>query len=407
MAELKALNVESVRNDFPILKRTVNGKPLVYLDNAATSQKPKQVIESLRDYYENYNANVHRGIHRLSEEATQEYEKAHEKAANLISASFPEIIFTKNTTESLNLLAYSLGMRLEKGDEIVLSEMEHHSNLVPWQQIAKIKGLKVKFARVDNGILDMEHFASILSSRTKIVSMAHVSNVFGSIAPIREISRMAHEKNAVMVVDAAQSVPHMPVDIKSLGCDFLAFSSHKMLGPTGIGVLYGKKHLLESMDPFLYGGDMIREVGYEDTRFNELPWKFEAGTPNIADGIAFGVAVDYLRKIGLENVFEHEAALADYALDRLSQNADIKIYGPMKGRAGVISFNIGKVHSHDVAAILDQEGIAIRAGHHCAMPMMEKMGINGAARASFYLYNTMEEIDILDLSLEKVRKVFR
>ncbi len=405
-AGLKLLNVELLRNDFPILSRKVNSTPLVYLDNAATTQKPRHVIAAIRDYYENYNANVHRGIHALSEEATEAYEAAHGKAAKLIGADFEEIVFTRNTTESINLLAYSLGLQLKKSDEILLSEMEHHSNLVPWQQIAKKVGAKVKYARITSeGLIDTDDFAAALSRKTKIVSIAHVSNVLGTINPVKEMARIAHDNGALFVVDAAQSVPHMPVDVKQLGCDFLAFSSHKMLGPTGIGVLYGRKELLDSMQPFIYGGDMIREVTFEGTRFNELPWKFEAGTPNIAGAIGFGAAIGYLKKVGMDNVFWHEKVLADYAVEQLMSEPGVTVYGP-KERAGIVSFNIGTIHAHDVAAILDQEGIAIRGGHHCAMPLMSKLGISGSARASFYLYNTKEEVDALVSALGRVRKVF-
>ncbi|MBI2575027.1 cysteine desulfurase [Candidatus Woesearchaeota archaeon] len=400
------MNAESLRADFPILRRKINGKPLIYLDNAATTQKPRQVIGAVRDYYENYNANVHRGIHRLSEEATDAYEAAHVKAAKFIGADFKEVIFTKNTTESINLLAYSLGLQLRKDDEILLSEMEHHSNLVPWQQIAKKVGAKVMYAKVSaDGLIDMDDFSASISSRTRIISIAHVSNVLGTINPVREMAKIAHDNGSLFVVDAAQSVPHMPVDVRQIGCDFLAFSSHKMLGPTGIGVLYGRSELLDSMQPFIYGGDMIREVTFGDTRFNELPWKFEAGTPNISGAIGFGAAIDYLKNIGMESVFSHEQRLSRYASDRLLSEPEIKVYGP-KERAGIVSFNMGSIHAHDVAAILDQEGIAIRGGHHCAMPLMSKLGISGSARASFYLYNTKDEVDSLVSSLGRVRKVF-
>ncbi len=405
-AGLKLLNVESLRGDFPILRRKINGKPLIYLDNAATSQKPRQVIDAVRDYYENYNANVHRGIHSLSEEATDAYEAAHGKASSLINADFEEVVFTKNTTESINLLAYSLGMQLGSGDEVLLSEMEHHSNLVPWQQIAKKVGAKVRYVKVSGeGLIDMDDFSASISSRTRIVSIAHVSNVLGTINPVREMAKIAHDNGSLFVVDAAQSVPHMPVDVKSIGCDFLAFSSHKMLGPTGIGVLYGRLGLLEDMQPFIYGGDMIREVTFDSTRFNELPWKFEAGTPDIAGAIGFGAAIDYLKNIGMESVFSHGQRLSRYASDKLLSEPGTVLYGP-KERAGIVSFNIGNIHAHDVAAILDQEGIAIRGGHHCAMPLMSKLGIAGSARASFYLYNTKEEVDALVSSLGRVRKVF-
>ncbi|MBI2661308.1 cysteine desulfurase, partial [Candidatus Woesearchaeota archaeon] len=309
-----------IRKDFPILQRKVHGKQLVYLDNAATSQKPKQVIDSISNYYNSYNANIHRGIHKLSEEATLEYEKAHEKIARFInSGGMEEIIFTKNTTESLNLLAYSLTLNLKKGDEIAVTEMEHHSNIVPWQQLAKQRGLILRFIKInDEGKLDENSISETINKRTRIVSVTHASNVFGTINPVKEIAKIAHENNASMVVDGAQSVPHMEVDVKDINCDFLAFSGHKMLGPTGIGVLYGRKELLNSMTPFLYGGDMIREVKFESTTFNDLPWKFEAGTPNIAEGIGLGAAVDDLNKIGMENIRMHCRELAEYAMEKLN-----------------------------------------------------------------------------------------
>ncbi|MBI2130154.1 cysteine desulfurase [Candidatus Woesearchaeota archaeon] len=398
-----------IRKDFPILQRKVHGKQLVYLDNAATSQKPNQVIDAISNYYNSYNANIHRGIHKLSEEATLEYEKAHEKIARFInSGGMEEIIFTKNTTESLNLLAYSLTLNLKKGDEIAVTEMEHHSNIVPWQQLAKQRGLILRFIKInDEGKLDENSISETINKRTRIVSVTHASNVFGTINPVKEIAKIAHENNALMVVDGAQSVPHMEVDVKDMNCDFLAFSGHKMLGPTGIGVLYGKKELLEKMSPFLYGGDMIREVKPESTTFNDLPWKFEAGTPNIADGIALGTSVDYLNGIGMEKIRMHDRELTEYAMEKLDEIEGINIYGPSDERGAVVSFNVDRVHSHDVSQILDSEGIAIRAGHHCCMPLMRTLGVQGTARASFYLYNTKEEIDALVAGIDKVKKVFR
>ncbi len=402
------LGTEKIRKDFPILKVKVHGKPLVYLDNAATSQKPKQVINAIKDYYENYNANIHRSIHKLGEQATLAFEDAHKKVASFINAHFEEIIFTKGTTESLNLLAYSLGNELKKGDEIILTQMEHHSNLVPWQQLAKKNGIKVNYAEIDNkGNLNLNHFEKLINKKTKIVSITHVSNVLGTINDIKKIRNIVKEKsNAFFIVDAAQSVPHMPVDVKKIDCDFLAFSGHKMLAPTGIGVLYGKKELLEKMQPFLYGGDMIKEVTFKDTKFNDLPWKFEAGTPNIAQAIGLGIAVDYLKKTGMQKIMKHGMELADYCLKRLSQIDEVEIYGP-KERAALVSFNIKNVHAHDTAAILDGEGIAVRAGHHCAMPLAKILKIDASVRASFYLYNTKEEIDKLIDGIHKVIKVFK
>ena len=314
------MDIEKIRKDFPILNIKVHGKPLVYLDNAATSQKPKSVINAVKDYYENYNANIHRSIHKLGEEATKAYEEAHRKVADFINADFEEVIFTKSTTESLNLLAYSLTNNLKPGDEIVISQMEHHSNFVPWQQLALKKNLKLKFIEIDeNGLLSEESIKENITNKTKIVSLTHVSNVLGTINNIEEIGKIAHENNALMIVDAAQSVPHMPVDVKKLDCDFLAFSGHKMLGPTGIGVLYGKKELLEKMDPFLYGGEMIKEVTFENTTFNDLPWKFEAGTMNIAQGIGLRAAIDYLNKIGMDNIENYENELVKYAMEKLNE----------------------------------------------------------------------------------------
>ena len=402
-----SLNVEQIRKDFPILQRKVHGKPLVYLDNAATSQKPKQVIDATDFYYRNYNANIHRSIHVLGEEATAKFEEAHEKIAKFINAdSYQNIVLTKNTTESLNLAAYSLTADLKKGDEIVISQMEHHSNFVTWQQMAKLRGLKLNFIRIDkDGNLDRESIKENITKKTKIVSLTHVSNVLGTINPIREISKIAHEAGAIMVADGAQSVPHMPVDVKEIDVDFYAFSGHKMLGPTGIGVLYGKKELLQNMQPFLYGGEMIREVKFEGTTFNELPWKFEAGTPNIAEGIGLSAAIDYLSKIGMEKIHQRDKDLAGYAIEKLKDVGGIEIYGP-KERGAVVAFNVKGVHAHDVSQILDSEGVAIRAGHHCCMPLHSVLGIGSSARASFYLYNTEQEIDVFIEAVKKVKKVF-
>jgi len=401
------LNVEKIRKDFPILQRKVHGKPLVYLDNAATSQKPKQVIDAIDFYYKNYNANIHRSIHQLGEEATAKFEEAHEKIADFINAdSYQNIILTKNTTESINLVAYSLTAGLTKGDEIVISQMEHHSNFVPWQQLAKQRGLKLRFIEIDKeGKLDDESIKINITKKTKIVSLTHVSNVLGTINQVEEIAKIAHENGAIFVVDGAQSAPHMPVDVKKIDADFYAFSGHKMLGPTGVGVLYGKRELLENMQPFLYGGEMIREVRFDDTKFNDLPWKFEAGTMNIVEGIGLGVAIDYLKKIGMKQIQERDKELVNNAIERLKGIDGITIYGPEE-RGAVVSFNVNGVHAHDVSQILDSEGVAIRAGHHCCMPLMSVLGVPATARASFYLYNTEEEIDVFINAIHKVKKVF-
>jgi len=404
------MNIETIRKDFPILSRKVHGKKLVYLDNAATTQKPKQVIEAIKDYYENYNSNVHRAVHKLSEEATDAYDKAHEKVAAFVNAdSYEEIVFTKNTTESINIVANHFAKSLGKKDEIILTQMEHHSNLVPWLNAAKVSGAKIKYAEIDkNGELDIEQIKKIISDKTKVVAVTHVSNVLGTINPVEKITELAHEKGAVVVIDGAQSVPHMPVDVRKIGCDFLAFSAHKMLGPSGIGVLYGKKELLEQVEPLIFGGDMIKEVTFEKASWNELPWKFEAGTPNMAGAVGLSAAIDYLNSIEMKNVREHELKLTKYAMKKLSEIEGIEIYGPAAGKkTGVISFNMKNVHPHDVSSILDREGIAVRGGHHCAMPLMRLLGIQGSTRASFYLYNTKDEVDAFVKALNKVRKVMR
>ncbi|MBI3033133.1 cysteine desulfurase [Candidatus Woesearchaeota archaeon] len=402
-------NIERIRKDFPVLKRKVHGKPLVYLDNAATTQKPRIVIKAMNDYYEQFNANIHRGIHTLSEEATLAYEESHKKTADFINASSDEIIFTKNTTESINLLAYSLAQQLKKGDEILITEMEHHSNFVPWQQMALKYGFKLNFIPVKkDGMLDMNHASHFFSKKTKIVSVSHVSNALGTINDVRQITKMAHEVGALSIIDAAQSVPHMPVDVKKINGDFLVFSSHKMCGPTGIGILYGRRFLLDTMEPFLFGGDMIRQVTKEKTTWNDLPWKFEAGTPNIAGAIGHSAGLKYLQKIGLEKIRKHEVSLTKYAHEQLGKLKGITIYGVPEGegKGGIVSFNLDNIHPHDVATILDTEGIAIRAGNHCAMPLMKVLGIQGTSRASFYVYNTFEEIDKLVAGLQKASKIF-
>ena len=360
--EPTVLDVAALRRDFPILSRQVHDRPLVYLDSAASSQKPRQVIDAVSRYYQHSHANIHRGVYVLSEEATIAYEQAHESVARLLHADWDEVIFTKNTTEALNLVAYAWGLQhLHAGDEVVLTQLEHHSNIVPWQQMARRTGAIVRYIRVDpQGCLDMEHAAALIGPHTKMVSVAHVSNVLGTINPVAELGRMAHAHGALCCVDGAQSLPHMAVDVRALDCDFFAFSGHKMLGPTGIGGLYGKRHILEQMEPFLYGGDMISEVTFEGASWNDLPWKFEAGTPPIAQGIGLAAAVEYLEALGLEAIQAHAQSLVRYALEQMRQAPDIELYGP-EARGGVVSFNITGLHPHDIASILDQYGVAIRA----------------------------------------------
>ena len=408
--QVAPLDVATLRADFPILDRTVRGgKRLVYLDNAASSQKPNVVIDALADYYRRYNANVHRGIHTLSEEATDEYEKARRKIQRFINAKSPEeLVFVRNTTEAINLVAYSYGERLREGDEILLTEMEHHSNLVPWQMLADRKGARLKFIPLnDDGTLDLDKLGGLLTDRTRIVALTHMSNVVGTINPVEEITRRAHEAGAVVLLDAAQSVPHLPVDVQAIGADFLAFSGHKMLGPMGIGVLYGRREVLESMPPFLGGGNMIMMVELEHSTWNELPDKFEAGTPDAGGAIALGVAVDYLSAVGMENVRRHEREITDYALEVLMGIEDLALYGPKSadGRGGVLAFNFADIHPHDLGTLLDRDGVAIRAGHHCCQPLMRRLGQVATARASFYLYNTRDEVDALAAALGNARKV--
>ena len=405
------MDTAKIRSDFPILAREVHGKPLVYLDNAATSQKPRQVIEALVDYYEHYNANIHRGVHALAEESTERYEATRRKVARFIGADGPDtIIFTRNTTESINLVAYTWARRhLGAGDEILLTDMEHHSNLVPWQILAQEQGARLRFAEIrDDGTLDLEQVRDLIGPRTKLVSMVHMSNVLGTINPVAEVARMAHASGALMLIDGAQSVPHMPVRVGELDCDFLAFSSHKMLGPTGVGVLWGRRELLESMPPFLGGGEMIEDVSREVSTYNVLPWKYEAGTPNIADVIAFGAAIDYLENVGMAAIREHERELAAYALESIGAQPDVTVYGPSDAarRGGVVAFNLGDIHAHDLATVLDYEGIAIRAGHHCCMVLAKKLDLAASARASFYLYNTEQEVDALVGALGQAREIF-
>lgn len=403
-------SVEQIRNDFPILQRKINGKDLVYLDSAATSQKPQSVIDAMSDFYRSHNANVHRGIHTLAEEATKLYEEARVKTAGFINAAHPEeIIFVRNSTEALNLVARSYGRAsIRSGDEILLSEMEHHSNIVPWQLLAKEVGAVINYIPFnESGKIEMSDVAGRLSNRTKVVSLVHVSNSLGTINPVKEIARMAHEAGAVMVVDGSQSVPKMKIDVQSLDCDFLAFTGHKMLGPMGIGVLYGKKSSLAVLPPFLGGGDMIRTVSLKQSTFNDPPYKFEAGTPNAAGAVGLAAAVDYLKNLGMENVRAHDDELTSYTLLLLSSQADVEIYGPKEAahRSGSVMFNLKGIHPHDLASVLDGQGIAVRSGHHCTMPIHTKLGIAASCRASFYVYNTKEEIERLVEGLEKARRL--
>ncbi len=401
-----------LREDFPILKIKVRGKRFVYLDSAATTQKPIQVIEAINNYYKNLNSNVHRGVYYISQEATRLYEEARMKVSKFINAESPKtIVFTRNATEAINLVAYSWGRKnIKEGDEIILTEMEHHSNLVPWQILAKEKNAKLRFIPVrEDGTLQLEKLGELLTPKSKLLAITHVSNVLGTINPIKEIVEIAHKNGTFALVDGAQSVPHIPVDVKDLGCDFLAFSGHKMLGPMGIGVLYGKEKILEEMDPFLGGGEMISQVWLDRATWNEIPWKFEAGTPNVEGAIGLGSAIDYLKKIGMENIEKREKELTGYAMERLKEIEGIRIYGPKNPqlKSGVISFNLENIHPHDVGTILDQEGIAVRVGSHCAQPLMAKFGVSSMVRASFYIYNIEEEIDIMISALKKVKEIFR
>jgi cysteine desulfurase / selenocysteine lyase len=407
---MSELDIDRIRKDFPILRREIDGKRLVYLDNAATSQTPNQVVDSLVRYYQNYNANIHRGIHTLSEEATALYEGAREKIRAFIDAPFAcEVIFTRNTTEAINLVAYTWGRQnVLPGDEIVLTPMEHHSNLVPWQELAAAREAKLVFLELtDDGEINLETAAKLIGPKTRLLAFTQMSNVLGTITPVKELVALAHKQGAVVLLDGAQGVPHLPTSVKDLGIDFLAFSFHKMLGPTGTGVLWGKKELLNAMPPFMFGGDMIASVARDKSRWNELPWKFEAGTPNIGDVIASGEAVDYLNKIGMENVRLHEVEITEYALKRLTEIRDMTIYGPLDAtrRGGVVSFNVKGIHPHDLGQILSDAGIAIRAGHHCCQPLMKDLKVMGTARASFYIYNTLEEVDMLLAALREADKV--
>ncbi|MFH0065956.1 MULTISPECIES: cysteine desulfurase [Bacillaceae] len=405
------MNPYEIRKLFPILDQEVNGQPLVYLDSAATSQKPAAVIEAIEQYYRGYNSNVHRGVHTLGTKATDAYEGAREKVRKFINASSTEeIIFTRGTTTSLNTVARSYGgANIKEGDEIVISYMEHHSNIIPWQQLAKEKGAVLKYIPLqEDCTISLDDVRATITDATKIVSIMQVSNVLGVINPVKEIAKIAHEHGAVMVVDGAQSTPHLKVDVRDLDCDFFAFSGHKMVGPTGIGVLYGKKELLEKMEPIEFGGEMIDFVGLQESTWKELPWKFEGGTPIIAGAIGLGAAIDFLEEIGLDNIERHEHKLAAYAMEKMSAVEGLTIFGPKDAekRAGVITFNINDVHPHDVATVLDADGIAVRAGHHCAQPLMKWLDVSSTARASFYLYNTEEDIDKLVSGLVKTKEYF-
>ena len=405
-SDFRPLDVQTIRKDFPIFANT---PPLAFLDSAASTQTPRPVVDAMDAYYDTYRSNIHRGIYRISEEATEQYEQARKKIARLINAPrTSQVIFTRNTTESINLVAYSWGnMNIRQGDEIVLTELEHHSNLVPWQMLAQRTGATLRFLEItDEGLLDFTKLHEILSEKTKLVAITHVSNVLGTINPIQSVTDAAHEVGAKVLIDAAQSVPHFHVDVQQLDCDFLAFSGHKMCGPTGVGVLYGKMELLEEMPPFLGGGSMIRSVERDSSTYADVPAKFEAGTPSIAEAIGLGATVDYLTQAGLASIHVHEQELTKYAHDRLRDIDGITIYGPAPHqKAGVISFNLDSIHPHDIAGILDTHNVAIRAGHHCAQPLMKKLGVIATARASFYLYNTIKDIDRLCEGLQKTQKL--
>lgn len=401
--------LEGIKKDFPVLNQIVNDEPLVYLDNAATTQKPLKVLAAIKDYYENDNANVHRGVHTLAERATEKYEAAREKVRQFINAkSTKEVLFTRGTTTSINWVAQFAGQILKTGDEIVISIMEHHSNIVPWQEVAKKTGAILKFVYLKDGQLDMDDLRKKITNQTKFVSIAHVSNVLGTINPVEEITKIAHEHGAYMVVDGAQSTPHMAIDLQRMDVDFFAFSGHKMMGPTGIGVLYGKEELLNQFEPVEFGGEMIDFVYESHSTWTELPWKFEAGTPNIAGAIALGAAIDYIQELGIDQIHQHEIELIDYLMPKLQEIEGLKIYGPKDNvkRGGLIAFNIEGLHPHDVATALDMEGVAVRAGHHCAQPLLNYLETPATARASFYLYNTKADCDKLVEALKKTKEFF-
>ena len=402
-------DVEKIRNDFPILQTKVHGKPLVYLDNAATSQKPISVIKKAQEYYSSMNSNIHRGVHALSQISTEAYESARIKIKSFINAlGKNEIIFTRGTTESINLVAQSYGRaNFQEGDEVIISQMEHHSNIVPWQMICEEKGAKLKVIPInDEGEIIFEEFERIITHRTKFISVVYVSNSLGTINPVKQIIKLAHQNNIPVLLDAAQAVNHIPIDVQELDCDFLAFSGHKIYGPTGIGVLYGKINLLESMPPYQGGGDMISRVTFEKTTYNELPYKFEAGTPNIAGVIGLGEAIDYITNIGIDNIALHEKFLLDYATEVIADIPGLKIIGTAKEKVSVLSFVLDDIHPHDIGTFLDFEGVAIRTGHHCTQPVMDRYGIPATSRASFAMYNTKDEIDILIKGLKKIIEVF-
>ncbi|MGO3520348.1 MAG: cysteine desulfurase [Lactococcus lactis] len=401
--------LEGIKKDFPVLNQIVNDEPLVYLDNAATTQKPLKVLAAIKDYYENDNANVHRGVHTLAERATEKYEAAREKVRQFINAkSTKEVLFTRGTTTSINWVAQFSGQILKTGDEIVISIMEHHSNIVPWQEVAKKTGAILKFVYLKDGQLDMDDLRKKITNQTKFVSIAHVSNVLGTINPVEEITKIAHEHGAYMAVDGAQSTPHMAIDLQKMDVDFFAFSGHKMMGPTGIGVLYGKEELLNQFEPVEFGGEMIDFVYESHSTWTELPWKFEAGTPNIAGAIALGAAIDYIQELGIDQIHQHEIELIDYLMPKLQEIEGLKIYGPKDNvkRGGLIAFNIEGLHPHDVATALDMEGVAVRAGHHCAQPLLNYLETPATARASFYLYNTKADCDKLVEALKKTKEFF-
>lgn len=402
-------DVEKIRNDFPILQTKVHDKSLVYLDNAATSQKPVSVIKKAQEYYSSMNSNIHRGVHALSQVSTEAYESARIKIKKFINAlGKNEIIFTRGTTESINLVAQSYGrMYLNEGDEVIISQMEHHSNIVPWQMICEEKGAKLKVIPInDDGEIIFEEYEKLINDRTKFVSIVYVSNSLGTVNPVKQIIDLAHQNNIPVLVDAAQAVNHLPIDVQDLHCDFLAFSGHKIYGPTGIGVLYGKVNLLDTMPPYQGGGDMISTVTFEKTTFNELPHKFEAGTPNIGGAIGLGEAIDYVQKIGIENIAAHEKELLDYATEAVAEIPSLKIIGTAKEKVSVLSFVLDDIHPHDIGTMLDFEGVAIRTGHHCTQPVMDRFGIPATSRASFAMYNTKEEVDVLIKGIKKIIEVF-
>lgn len=413
MLQSTIIDVEKIREDFPILQRRLKGgHKLIYLDNAATTQKPRAVIDSISNYYMNYNSNIHRAVHQLAEEATFAYEEVRQKVAKLVNAkSADEIIFTRNATESINLVAKCWApQHLTKTNRVLITEIEHHSNIVPWQLVTGEVGASLDYLNIgEEGRIDIEDFSQKVNDPDlKLVSISQMSNVLGTILPVKKMTKLAHEKNVPMMIDAAQSVPHMKVDVQDLDCDFMAFSAHKMLGPTGVGILYAKREILEEMPPFIGGGDMIKEVHKQTTSFNDLPYKFEAGTPNIADVIGFGAAIDYLNALGFENIREHEMQITEYALERMNELQGITIYGPKvtKERGAVISFNLGDIHPHDLATILNDFGIAMRSGHHCAQVLMERLDVSATSRVSFYVYNSKDEVNILIDALQSARRLF-